>query len=99
MPNAPPGLSDLRVSGSAQFGGRGLNLVLERIFALANNPKMRVLFLDLRQEPHCHVDIDCQKAEFEETASHEVELTDEMNLATCWYIFLLLFVLFFFLIL
>ena len=70
--------------------------MLERIFALANNPKMRVLFLDLRQEPHCHVDIDCQKAEFEETASHEVELTDEINLANCWYIFLLLFVFFFF---
>jgi hypothetical protein len=44
------GMSELRVSGSAQFGLRGLRDVLAKIGKLCNNPKMRVLFLDLRQE-------------------------------------------------
>ena len=36
------------------------------------------------QEPHCHVNIAAEKDQFEETASHEVELTQEMELAACW---------------
>ncbi len=77
----------------------GMKEVLRRIRKLAGDSNLRVMFVDLRQEPHCHVDIATDRSlfpgcaccpyltvfsAFAETASHEVEVTDDMYLAACW---------------
>ena len=81
-----PGLAALPVSGSAQFGLRGLRRVAGLIRALQPNPKLRMLCVDLRQEPHCFVDIAtaADQSSFYETSSHDVEATGEGLLAACW---------------
>jgi hypothetical protein len=74
--------------------------VLRRIRKQAGDPSVKVMFVDLRQEPHCHVDIATDRSSFSlvflsflrfassssfaETASHEVELTEDSFLAACW---------------
>ena len=79
-------MNRLPVSGSAQFGLRGLRKVAQNIRALQPNSKLRMLCVDLRQEPHCFVEIatSAEQSSFYETSSHEVEATGEGLLAACW---------------
>jgi hypothetical protein len=45
------GLSDIRISGSSQFGRRGLNFIVERVMA-AGADRANIVVCDLRGEPH-----------------------------------------------
>lgn len=52
------GLADLPISGSGQFGAVGFALIAQRIREAPNVAGRKLVCVDLRQEPHCFVDLD-----------------------------------------